>query len=142
MEFMACKSAAIIGLKMTEWLDNSGMFFVYFLIQSTSVFCIYLAARKGFDVSITVAVLISIAAIYNVLMIAPYYGYTVFGFSGEQMYNAYTNILGFIMLMQLFYMASYNKLLISKLGKYARTYTIFTDRFFMSYRRTADGGLV
>jgi len=136
-----CKVAAIIGLRMTNLLDNSGMYLAYSSIQFTSIYLLYLAAKKGYDVSIMIVALISIAAIYNILMIAPYYEYSVFGFSGEQMYNGYSNILGFIMLMQLIYMASYNKLLISKLGKHARTYTIFTDRFYMSYRRPVSGGL-
>jgi len=142
LEFSACKIVAVAGLKTTSLLDNSGLFLAYSLIQAVAIYSLYMSAKKGYEISILVTVLISLAAIYNILMIAPYHGYAVFGFSGEQMYNVYSNLLGFIMLMQLFYMASYNKLLISKLGKHARTYTVFTDRFYMSYCRPCVGGVM
>lgn len=141
IEFIACLIVGFVGMTLTGWLDNSGIFFAYFLIQLLAISFLLFIAIKGVEVPVTICVLIAIAAIYNILMIAPYHGYTVFGFSGQQMYDIYSNLLGFIMLIQLIYMASYNKLLISKLGKYARTYTVFADRFYMSYCWARVGGV-
>lgn len=128
LEFILCNAASILGLRLTSALDGWQMYLVYSVIQICAICAILVVTSHGFKGSLVVAILIAFAAIYNIVMIAPYFGYDVLGYSGAIMYEIYSYLLAFIMILQLIYMTLYNKAVYRGLGKYAGTYTLFIDR--------------
>lgn len=142
LEFLACNVAFIVGVYLTKLLANAGLFFVYFIIQLSIIYIYIKMVCRGYRISFFIAFLIGLAGIFNIFMIAPYYNYTVFGYNGEQMRIIYPNLLGVIMLLQLMYMLSYNKLILSAQGKYGRTYTSYIDDLYLCYNKRSGDSLV
>jgi len=137
-EFLLCLLVYFVGMVWTKILYNVSGLFVYVAVQIIAIYAYRHIAKKGLKVRLIFPFLISLMAIYNVLMIAPYYKFTVFGYTGKEMHSIYVDLLGLIMLLQIFFMVIYNKFL-TRMVMNARIYSLIIAFFDRIGRRRVFG---